>query len=335
MTFTAAVADAATTIDERPDTDLVSPTDVDKVVPMPGDRDRVLLDENAPRPEEGDPVVVPISAAAPEGVLGVVTDVHSIGDGGAAVETRPAPLGRAYSEIDLRNRTLAELTPGPSATTLLTQFKCTGAGKVDGPEIKPDLESLKLDLHMDLRQREFWVVLAGQPKIGVTISTTGTTQCQYVGHAGFSIVIPQTPILLKISPAAHAEASGSFKVSFSWGPAIAVGVVKPKSEPAQAIHTISTTDPELPSFEGKAHASLFLGFRLALSVAGRLGIQGTAGPEIAADLTADNAKPCLTATSSVAFHLSAFADVFLKHWDFPLKKGSFAERPLWKSCAPT
>src|SRR4051794_30103528 len=75
LSFAVASASAATSIDERPDTDLVSPADVDKVMPTPGAGDRVLLDGDAPRPDEGNPIVVPISDAAPEGVLGVVTGV--------------------------------------------------------------------------------------------------------------------------------------------------------------------------------------------------------------------------------------------------------------------
>jgi len=334
LTWTAARADASTTIDERPDTELVSPADVDRVAPTPSG-DRVILDYGTPLPEEGDPLVVPISAAAPEGVLGIVTNVQDVGDGRAAVETRPAPLGRAYSEIDLEDRTLAELTSGPSALTLLaTQFDCTGSGKVDGPKIKPGLESLKLDLHIDPQKRAFRVVLEGQPKISVAISASGEAECRYTGHAGLPIVIPSTPILLTLSPAAHAKTSGAFTASFSWGPKIAIGVDSRK--PGRAVHTISTPTSALPSFEGQVDASLFLGFSLSLSVAGRAGLRGTAGPEITADFTADNAAPCLTVTSSVSYHLSAFARFFFKNWDIPLKKGSFAVKPLWKkgNCEP-
>lgn len=340
LSWAAVRADASILVEKRSDTVRVSPADVDRVAPAPTGGNRVILDDGAPRPEEGEPFVVPISDVAPEGVLGVVTDVREIDHGDdevAEVETRPALLGRAYSEIDVEGRTLAELTPGPSVMTLLaSQFDCTGSGKVDGPEIQPDLGSLELDLHIHPSQREFRLVLAGQPQIGVAISAHGEAQCHYTGHTGLPFFIPGTPILLKIAPAARAETSGDFKASFSWGPEIAVGVDKPRHRRARAVHTLSTPALEPPSFEARAHASLFLGFSLSLSVAGRIGLEGTAGPEITADLNADNASPCLTADSSVAYSLSAFTRVFFKSRKFPLKKGSFATRPLLEkgNCEP-
>ncbi|HEX3040966.1 MAG TPA: hypothetical protein VHP56_02615 [Solirubrobacterales bacterium] len=297
-----------------------------------------MLDEDAAQPEEGDPFVVPISEDTSEGVLGVVTAVDDLGGLGVVVDTRPAPLRAAYAKVGLVGETLADLVPGHAAKLLESQFRCSKSKLTQGPTFEPDLGSMTLDVYIAPRRREFQVVLFGRPEMAFAFTARAAAQCEYVGKAGFPVVIPGTPVLIRVHPAARIATSGKFSTSFVWKPELEVGAYKRWGRPPRALHALKTPAIEPTELDGSGDASLFLGASVSLSVAGRVGLKGTAGPEVTSSFVADGDAPaCFTGVASVNYNLTAFVDFWIKRREYPLIRGSYAEHQLWErgNCGTT
>lgn len=314
---------------ERSDTESFEPAEVEAFVEEEDGGDRIVLD-SAPDLEIGDPVVVPISPSTPHGLLGVATHVHEGADGEVAVETKPTQLARAYSSVDLPRETLSNLYPNSSLAGLLAdKFACTGSAKVTGPQIKPGLGSLAVSLH--LRPHAYQLRVAGRPEIRVNLSADAEAKCHYDGDLGFPIVVPGTPVLIKLSPVPRFTASGSFSADFSWRPELEVGVEKRSQwRKRRASLSLTTLRPDPPALDAEGTASLFLGFKVSLSVAGALGLEGTAGPRIKVEGSSDNDSTCVRGTPYVDLRLRAFAKVLSKSWRLPIHKSTHAVGPVWE-----
>ena len=268
------------------------------------------------------------------GVVGVVTAVNGGDEEPLVLETRRVPLARAYSEIGIHGKTLEQLADSSATDSLfsLRKFKCDRsgqAGEAAPPRIDFSLGSLTPDARIDLRSRELYFVLEGEPEISVDFSSQQAVHCEYDGPPRFHIPIHGSPLILTVSPALETEVSSGLGSSFSWQPKIEMGVDKPPRGEARLVHRLVPNAPGPPAVEGEGTAELLLGLRVGISVAGRAGLAGIVGPKVEATLRANGPSVCADASSSVRLRLTAHADVFIRKWSLPIAKRDFGNFPLW------
>ncbi|HEX6688504.1 MAG TPA: hypothetical protein VF085_07545 [Solirubrobacterales bacterium] len=295
---------------------------------------RVLLQAGATPPTVGDPLVVPVSAAAPDGVLGIVTAVKSAPGDRLIAVTRPATLDQAYSQlrIQLPDATLAELGAIPSASASAGKlFTCTGSGPAPNFDIASDFSKLKPQFTLDIGRPEIFFLLSGTAELGVDLSSKASASCKYTGNAKFVIPIAGTPVVITIKPSLNGSLSGEIGAGFTWSPRIALGMQKGPGVD-QSFHTFNKGVIGSPSFHGSAQAKMFLGVSVGVSVAERAGVEGTAGPQVSAGVKANGDSVCLDADASLHADLNAYADVFIKRWSFTIAKGDFGHLQLLHVC---
>lgn len=317
----------------RPATDQVLPKDVNDVTGDPDGTVQVTVDQAAPEVNVGDPVVVPVSEVAPEGVLGKVTEIQALADGREIISSEPTTLGQAYSKFraSLSGKSLKDLV-GASLSQLI---QCSGAVSAKRPKLSADFGDLEPDLDLNIRRRRFSFSLSGSPRFGLALETTGKAECHYTGPGLPPIPIGGTPVVITIKPAMKANVLAAASASFTWSPDIEVGMEKKLGFKPHGVVHLDRGEANLDDFGGSAHASIFLGVNATISVAGRAGLEGALGPQLDLDLTSDSLATCIEATAAAHVELSAFADVFIKRWSFKIAEGSPPLHPPLQKCLPT
>jgi streptogramin lyase len=311
-----------------------SPEEVRSVSGDPDGTLRITLRKGSARPKVGRPFIVPISGVAPSGVLGIVTSVVGIKGGQVAVKTRPAALDEAYAQlrIELEGATLGELESSAGASMSTAKlFTCTGSGPAAKFDIDSDFSKLKPDFLLDIGRPEIFFILSGTAQLDVDLSSKASASCKYTGNAKFTIPIYGTPVVVTIKPTINGSLSGEVGAGFAWSPRMAVGIQKGPGVD-QSFHTLNKGTISTPSFHGSAQAKAFAGVSVGVSVAERVGIEGTAGPQLNAGVSASGSSICLDAKATLHADLSAYADVFVKRWSFSIAKGDFGELQLLHAC---
>ena len=315
-----------------PSTDVVPPRQVEDIGGNPGRSAITILRSGTDRPVVGDPFVVPASKHNPESVLGIVAAVETLDGGRLAVYSKPTTLDRAYSDfvIHLGGKTLGQLDSNPlaSSSSLLSQFKCDKPGDAGKIKARVDFSQLKPTVYLNLRRREFYFVLAGEPRLELKLSKSGKLACTYAGHLEFAVPIAGSPFVLAVKPAVTADVSGTVVGSISWHPSLALGVSK-SPRGVTAIHTLKNHPPTFDA-HGTGQAKLFLGANIGLSLAGRAGVEGEVGPEVNGSVRSQGLESCASASAALRTRLSAFADAIITSWKFNIDERDFARRPILK-----
>ncbi|HTX12291.1 MAG TPA: hypothetical protein VME22_26980 [Solirubrobacteraceae bacterium] len=323
---------------------------VQSVSGSPSGTQTVVLARGAKVPGIGGALVLGVSTHAPDGLLGVVTSVSYGAGGRTSVTTRPATLEEAYSSFDAQiNGTLGELANEDASAAAHAADVSIGsfanvAFSCDDPGVQHSItHSINLsELHVSSEiVIPSWsngfsgpfinFDLGGHPKFDLGVSFGGYASC--TADATVNIPLADTGLFVEIGPQFTLGASGAVSVNMDWEPWVNYGFSRGRDDPSnnyEAFHNDGHT-----TFSGNADLSVSLALKAGISLAGRLGVGGTIGPEIIGEVSASTATraACLTVDAEVVAELTAYADVFFDDYNFTLGRFAFGHTQLYTSCA--
>lgn len=291
-------------------------------------------------PRIGSIVVVPVSAAAPNGLLGRVSKVTHNADGTATVSTKTVSLNQAYGDfhatLDGDLSSLGTITTDgigamARATAGVAPLTCTtSAGKPVQATI--DLSQLHVSYNLTTVPPSISFLLSGQPSLSLDVTISGSFSCHLDDKIGLRIPVPGTPLVVKVAPHFEVTTTGSASLGVTWSPRVAVGFVKGPGI-SDDVHEIGGSSVQVTGGLA-AQVSSFMGGSVGLLVGGVAGVTGTFGPEVAANFTTPptTSKDCIDITRDIKVELAATADVFFASFNFVLAKGSFDNGTLYESC---
>ncbi len=296
----------------------------------------VVLAPGAHTPPVGGVLLADPSAAAPEGVLGVVTSSHRLAGGTAVLRTRPAALSEAFSAFSATlGGTLAELSSpqGTGARVADTAtFTCDGHGAITHTfavslsdfDVSGQLEATAIAPFIEL---SVWAA----PRVTIAVTASGSTHCE----SHFKPITRQLrgPLFISLQPIVTLDADGSVTMTYTWHPFFLYQFSRGQHNDHD---TREFFNHGTPTLSAQVHAKAQVELAVDLSVAKRVGIGGSLGPHVDATATAHLIPPpgqaCLNATAAVHYGLYVFADVFVKRWTFDLASGDFLKRTIFDGC---
>lgn len=338
---------------KRPATVLAQPRQTRSVSGTPSGRQRVILTRGASVPKVGRALVLPVSRAAPRGLLGVVIRVRRAPGGRVVVWTKPGTLDDAYSNFRVSlDGTLEELgarigggqagaagrpRARPAAGGLGALFRCKGGAK---PAVKTEIDLFgKVSVHgqLDARPADPYLAfqLVGRPELSIDYRFAGAANCTARTRP---IVIPigSTPLVVTLRPKFTVSASGQFTVGYQWRPFFNVEFARGRGLDRNVRQFQSHGTP---TATGRAGFDAFLGLDAQLTLGGRVGVGGEIGPQLtgsaSARTTASGTEACLDLNAALRLALTANADVFVKRWTFTLYSGTFLNRQIYHRCTPS
>jgi len=332
----------------------VQPTQgsVMSVTSSPAGTTSVALARGVRAPPVGGALVLPVSVKAPHGVLGVVTATSRLPDGRTAVTTRPGTLEDAYSSFDAHlNGELGQLAQGAASASSTRGHAAVKVGIFD-ISFGCDDPSVERSIHHSIDLSKMRVVanvaipspsngyfgpgvefeLFGHPQLDFGVTFTGLQECH--AKAIVTIPIPDTPgLLLEIGPDFKLTANGAVGADLTWEPWVNYGFTRFRGGPNGDEHEF--VNGGKVNFSGSAELKLSLELDAGLSLAGRLGIDGSLGPEITGQASAQTSPPkaCLAVWADFAAALTAHADLFFKDYTFNLASATFGHLQLYQACA--
>ena len=354
-------------ITAKPATVTLTGADVTAVSGDPAATETVTLAAGVPVPAVGRVLVAPVSATAPDGLLGTVTAVAA-GTGGTHVVTlSPATLDQAYSTFDVstsQTLTNSDVVQAPGGSAGQTQsigatpmsadqeaapsadptsgfgfniskaaFTCKGSGD-STITLTADLSKINVDLSLNANPSapSIHVLITADPVFDINVDFTGTVTCE-LADAHFlqaHILIPATPgLMVDLNPVLTLDAHGDVSIDFQWDPRAALGFDKGPGISSEVHGFGSSGDVAI---KATADADLYMGLHADISLAGRVGVGGDFGPDLPASY--DSGTGCVTVDGRAKADLTASADVFVKSWSFTLASGTFDERQLFHACGP-
>jgi hypothetical protein len=310
------------------------------VTGSPSGTQTVVLGRGVRVPHVGGVLVLPASPRAPDGVLGRVTAEHPAGDGGTQITTEPATLDDAYSSFSAHvEGDLGELAPHEAAASRASyrahassgadlDFSCSDPSFSHTVTTKVDLSQLHLVAEVT-KQPSIYLLITGSPKLQLGFSFSGTITCK--AKASLPIPLADTGILVELGPDFTFTANGTVGANFTWTPRLTYGFLRSPSGNSDA-HVFKSAGTV--NFTGQASVKLSLALDAAITLAGRVGIEGSIGPEITGTVEAQTAtnQDCLNVDADFHADLSAFADIFFKHWTFQLGDWTFGNSEIFRSC---
>ncbi|WP_165960357.1 IPT/TIG domain-containing protein [Actinocrispum wychmicini] len=322
----------------------------DQVLGVTGDptgQQQTVLAAGTNVPAVGGHLAVPATGNAPNGVLGNVTAVAPQSDGTTVVTTTSAPLDDVYStyavtaDTDLTDDDVSLVQPAARAATPGTPFKlnlaktnfsCTGSGGGPTITLAADLTRMHVQFNLDIWQPSIHFLLDLHPVFDLNIGFTGQLTCTLSGGSLLRARIPiaaTPPIDLTVKPVITLTASGQVGVNFRWEPSLVLGFDR-SPRVNQDVHSFGSTGSV--GVTGNASFEVFTGLSAEISLAGgRAGVSGDLGPVFTGQI---DTRGCRVVDAALRAQLSAFADVFVKHWTFALAKGTFASTRIADSCRP-
>ena len=304
-----------------------------RVTGDPAEGQTVVLRAGRAEPRVGAPIVVAISARARDGVLGIVSAVRQVG-GHFVVSTKPAALDQVYRDLKVRIDSPLGLIPAATgraeaaAKHRVGPFECETSGpRPQKDDVNVDLAPLKVSFELDVGRRYIHFLLSGTPKIDADASIQAKATCKLTQALAR---IPNAPIKVSLSPAVEVKTSASLNARFNWRPRIAIGFDKGAGHDQD--YRVLNPGTTSYDFSLDGNASLFMGVQLEASVGGRVGLSGQVGPEVSANAQIAAGRRCTTGNASMKMALSAFADVFITHWTFPIASGNFGSWRLFENC---
>jgi uncharacterized membrane protein YgcG len=322
------------------------------VIEADGDT-RVTLTASAATMGVGGVVIANAGPTAPHGLLGVVTSIRRSGSV-ATVVLRPATIEDAYSAFEAQaSGTLSELATTASASIIGREPRghtAAGLGAFDGTFScsRPDVGA-SITKHIDFSKLHFTASVAipsysngyygpgvelavyGTPQLTLGVGFAGAARCE--ASASATIPIPGTPgLVLEIGPDFTLSADGKVAVNLTWSPWIYYGVTRFRSGPTEDVHEFRNGGTT--GFSGAANLKLSLALDAGLSLAGRVGVRGSLGPEILGSATTRSSPPesCLDVNGDFAASLTAFANTFFNDYSFTIGSATFGRFGLYHHC---
>jgi hypothetical protein len=349
----------------KPTTVTLTGSDVTAVSGDPAAAETVTLAAGVPVPAVGRVLTAPVSATAPDGLLGTVTAVAA-GTGGTHVVTlSPATLDQAYSTFDVSTSqalTNSDVVQAPGGSAGQTQsigatpmsagqeaapsadptsgfgfniskaaFTCKGSGD-STITLTADLSKINVDLSLNANPStpSIHLLITADPVFDINVDFTGTVTCE-LADAHFlqaHILIPATPgLMVDLNPVLTLDAHGDVSIDFQWDPRAALGFDKGPGINSE-VHGFGSSGNV--AIKATADADLYMGLHADISLAGRVGVGGDFGPDLPASY--DSGTGCVTVDGRAKADLTASADVFVKSWSFTLASGTFDERQLFHAC---
>lgn len=300
-----------------------------------------ILARGVSAPPVGVTLVIPPSAKAPDGVLGIVVARRNLGSGAVRLVTRPGTLDSAYKSFHAHlEGSLGQLVEGDEAEAraqsssalgrFAPTFHCTGPGLGHPITTMVDLSQLHVTLDVT-SSPSILFLLTGTPRFGLNFDFTGRVTCEAAAKA--PIPIAGTGLALDIGPRFSFKAGGKVGAHFTWAPRIAYAFFRSRSSGNFDKHVFVNQGGV--DFTGGADVTLGLALDTEISLAGRAGVEGTIGPQITGGLNASSssATSCFDVDGEVAADLEAHADVFFRTWTFHIGSFRFGHTRLMHRCA--
>ena len=301
-----------------------------------------MLTQRANAPPPGGALVLSPSSKAPQGVLGIVTSRRRLPNGSVRVTTKPGTLDGAFKSFDIRlDTTLGEAKAGgpfekgaagasASLGHFAPSFTCHGAALRHPITTHVDLSDLHLVFEVT-SQPSIEFLLTGSPRFDLGVAFTGSVTC--TAEAQIPIPIADTGIVVEIGPKFTFSAHGEVGADFVWTPHVTLGYIRSRYSGSTDAHVFRSAGSV--KFSGGASVDLNLGLETDVSLAGRVGVSGTIGPDVTASVETDVTKrsACFTAYGSIKAELNAFANVLFKDWTFSIFRGSFGRTQLYRACS--
>ena len=320
----------------RSGTRVLAPSGATSLTGDPHGVQRLSLSRDQEPPRRGAVIVMPAARRFPTGLVGRVVDVRRGAGGRAAVFTEPAALSEAYrkfkvdlagsfSDLSAHDGTLAR------AAAAKGRWKCD-RGDAVAPDFNFDLSAIRVDASLDANVLSpyFTFSLTGAPKPNIRLDVSGRTKCTSTLPGVTKNV---GPIVLSFRPQMIIQASGRMHFAYLWRPYFAYTFARGRN--LDQDDRLFTSSGNL-EFDGSADAHASLELKLEISVGGRVGVGGTLTPHLDGRAAARLAPPppaaCASLTGAVDYALYAFADVFVRHWTFNIKRGTFLNQPLYDHC---
>lgn len=316
---------------------ILSPKSVRLLRGNPASGQTLTLAPGARPPRLGAALVLPPSAKAPDGVLGVVISRRKLGRSWK-LALKPGTLDSAYSSFHAHlDAPLGEAVAAPESASSSSAFghfapSFTCHGPALGHPITTHVDLSEMHLTLDLTtQPSIDFLLSGTPRFQLGVAFTGTATC--TARALIPIPVADTGIVLGIGPQFTFSAHGEVGANFSWAPRMTFGYFRSRSSGNTDTHVFNNAGSAV-AFSGGAGVDLYLALETDITLAGRVGVSGTIGPDLSGSLQADSAGhgTCFGVNASVKAQLSAFADVLFSSWNFQIFSGSFGSVPIYRRC---
>jgi hypothetical protein len=301
-------------------------------------------------PGVGGALVVLPGGILPQGFLGTVDGASRNIDGTTTVTARPAPLDAAYSRFSVAfagklGMHDVSLAPGADAPTRalprpakLSSLPFTCTTKSGHKEsVAADFSNTHVDASLDIRSRAIHFLFTTHPVLTLNLHFEGSASCTLANKQALQITVPvAAPLTLTIKPEFKLDASGSIDATTTWSPRLAIGFDR---APGISDNPIGFGSSITFNATGNADANLYAGLSVELGVGGRIGVTGSAGPDLHATARAttngSTSTACAHVEAFVKADLTANADVFIKSWSWSLFHGEFARTTLYEHCATT
>ena len=305
----------------------------------------VVLHRDVKIPRRGHNLVIPVSKQAPEGVLGKVVGSHRLKSGATQVRTRPATLDEAYSKFKVAfSGSLADFNrPAPSRlgasaeiSSLTARPRCSGTGST-AKSLRVDPGAIHVDAYLsaDPQFPYFYLTIGGKPLFSLNFEASGSAKCE------FPLLKQRTkcknfgPLFLCFTPLLKLTADGRISLGYEWRPIFRYELRRAGYTPSRNRDRLTFESHGTPRLEGNANAQARLHLGAHATVAGALGLLGALAPHVDGSVGFRTPPPraCAKASAAIDYNLTAYANVFVKRWDWKLAKGEFLRRTLFDRCA--
>ena len=296
----------------------------------------VVLEAGSRAPKVGGALLVPVSAAAPQGLFGVVTAAVHRPDGSTALTTGPAALSDIYSMLEIQaSGSLASVTATPLRAqghiASLEPLRLSCSGAAPAPNLAVDLSGLNYTFTLDL-PNDIGFQLSGTPQFTLGLSLPAQVSCS--GQVIASIPLGKTGLFIEIGPQVSISAGGDVAASFTWAPRLTYGFYRTRSGAGDSdTHALTSGDNNF-GFTGSGGISISLALRIAISAGGQAGVEGTLGPTLSAAVTHSTVtgQTCRSVDGSADADLDAYAKILFANWTFELAHVTFWQHHFSDTC---
>jgi hypothetical protein len=284
----------------------------------------------------GSPVIERPSAKLPNGVLGIVTAVHSGPGGTHMADLRPAALSEVFSSLQISaSGTLSSTTAAFSSSAahaaglapLKPHFACSGAAPT--PHIDVDLSDMHYSFKLSL-PNSVSVSIEGTPSFSVGFNFPDQVTC--TGSITASIPLGDTGLFLEIGPQFSVDVGGVASAAFTWKPHLTFALYRSRSGAGDSDTHQFTSEGSI-GFGGSASVGAQLALKVGVNAFGRAGIEGTIGPRLDENVSSSGGQNCRSLNGSAAADLEAYAHVFFADWTFDLAHITFWQHQFSHECS--
>jgi hypothetical protein len=230
-------------------------------------------------------------------------------------------IGGSTVQQTARSAVVASSAPKP----------CDDTGGIVKAKVTAGPLHVKATIAWDKKPDRLTFGFSAAPSFGLNVEFGGQAQCSVTEG---SLIIPLPDALeLKLTPELTFAATAAVGADFTWNSALTTGftVTNGGFREGRTAYTSATRF----KFTGTGSLSMSIDLKVAIETkGGKLGVEGTVGPELTAKVSSDGAAPCWSLTREAAAQFDAFAKVlgFKAQLDSP--KWRWAEAAL-DTCSST